>query len=116
MAELPEEALTIAFNLEKRLLQLTYQASNLGFRIWEEFGETDTSIADLDLLQNVTEQARANYTRLTKQLFEMAASRSKSNLMTMDSLFHYCHSMEGNLNELEVTIAQIQNHQQLPSF
>ncbi|MBE9225165.1 hypothetical protein IQ264_06930 [Phormidium sp. LEGE 05292] len=113
MAELPEEALNIAFNLEKRLLQITYQASNLGFRIWEEFGETNATIADLDLLQNVTEQARANYTKLTKQLFEIAASRSKSNLMTIDSLFHYCHSIETNISGLELTIAQVKSNQQL---
>lgn len=113
MAELPEEALNIALKLEKRLLQITYQASNLGFRIWEEFGETNATIADLDLLQNVTEQARANYTKLTKQLFEIAASRSKSNLMTMDSLSHYCHSIETNISDLEVTIAQVKSNQQL---
>ena len=113
MAALTEETLKIAFNLEKRLLQVTYQASNLGFRIWEEFGETDATIADLDLLQNVTEQARANYTKLTKQLFEIAASRSKSNLMTMDSLSHYCHSIETKISDLEVTIGQVKSHQQL---
>ncbi|HEY9295506.1 MAG TPA: hypothetical protein VIQ31_03875 [Phormidium sp.] len=113
MAELTEETLNIAFNLQKRLLQITHQASNLGFMIWEKFGETDATIADLDMLQSVTEQARANYTKLTKQLFELAASRSKSNLMTMNSLSHYCHSIETNISELEVTIAQIQNNQQL---
>lgn len=113
MAELTEETLSIAFNLQKRLLQITNQASSLGFRIWEQFGETDATIADLDLLQNVTEQARANYTRLTKQLFEIAVSRSKSNLMTMNSLSHYCHSVETHISDLEATIAQVKSNQQL---
>lgn len=111
MAELTEEILSIAFDLQGRLLQITHEASSLGFMIWEQFGETDATVADLDLLQGVTEQARANYTRLTKQLFEIAVSRSKSNLMTMNSLSHYCHSIERNLSDLEETIAQVRNHQ-----
>lgn len=113
MAKLTEETLKIAFNLEKRLLQITDQASNLGFMIWEAFGETDATVADLDILQSVTEQARANYTRLTNQLFELAVSRSKSNLMTLDSLSHYCLSIEASISRLEGSIALVKSNHRL---
>ena len=57
MAELSPETITAIFELQQLLLQIIDRASNLEFAILEQFGETETTIIELDEIQNVKERA-----------------------------------------------------------
>ena len=53
MAELSAETITAIFKLQQLLLQIIDRASNLEFAILEQFGEIETTIIELDEIQNV---------------------------------------------------------------
>lgn len=60
---LPEETLSIIFNLEKRLLQRINEATATEAILFTQFGEAET-ILELEQLQNVRERATSSYSRL----------------------------------------------------
>ena len=50
MANLTNETITTVLNLQRRLLQLINQATASGQIILEEYGETEATIPDLEIL------------------------------------------------------------------
>ena len=55
MANLTDETITTVFNLQRRLLQLINEATAADFIIFELHGDTEATISDLEILQNVRE-------------------------------------------------------------
>ena len=109
MAQLPEETTTTVFNLMRRLLQISDRASAAGFFILDNFGETKETIPDLDLLQNVKEQVRANYTRLCKLLFDISESRPVATFFSMNSLEKPMEKIQAIADSLEASLQEIES-------
>lgn len=65
MAQLPDETTTTVLNLQRKLLAIINQATATQFIIFEQYGETETTIIALDDLQNVQERADTYYSRFT---------------------------------------------------
>jgi hypothetical protein len=57
MADLPEKTIVIIFTLQRRLLKIINEATKYAFIIFEQFGETEETIPELDELQNIRERA-----------------------------------------------------------
>lgn len=68
MASLPEETINTVLNLQRRLLQLINKATAAGFIILEQYGETEATIRNLEILQNVRERETSYYSRLYRLL------------------------------------------------
>ncbi len=64
MAKLPPETLTTIFNLQQRLVELIDEAKAAEYNLFEEYGETEETLPELEQLQNVTERLRNPYSRL----------------------------------------------------
>ncbi|MDF0555972.1 hypothetical protein [Kamptonema sp. UHCC 0994] len=64
MAKLPAQILIAIFNLQRQLVQLIDAAKTAEYNLFEEYGETDETVPDLEQLQNGTERLRNPYSRL----------------------------------------------------
>ena len=72
MAKLPDETITIVFNLQRRMLKRIDEATATEAAIFEQFGETEETIPELEQLQNVRERATSSYSRLYTVLLRIA--------------------------------------------
>ena len=86
MAELSAETITAIFKLQQLLLQIIDRASNLEFAILEQFGEIETTIIELDEIQNVKERASSYYTRLYQLLLQIYQSQPVADSATLELL------------------------------
>ncbi|WP_019509543.1 hypothetical protein [Pleurocapsa sp. PCC 7319] len=86
MANLSNETITAVFELQRQLLQIINQATELEFSILEQFGETETTIIELDEIQNVKERASAYYTRLYRLLWQISQVQPIADSATLDLL------------------------------
>lgn len=57
MAQLPEETTTVVLELQRQLLVIIHQATAVSFLILERYGETETTLTDLEQLDNTRERA-----------------------------------------------------------
>ena len=64
MANLSEETIGTVLNLQRRVLQLINEATATEFILLEQYGETEATISDLEILQNVRERGTTYYVRL----------------------------------------------------
>jgi hypothetical protein len=86
MANLPNETITAVFKLQRLLLQIINQATELEFILLEQFDETEATIAELDEIQNVKERASSYYTRLSRLLLQISQSQLAANSATLNLL------------------------------
>ncbi len=75
MAKLPEEITTTVLNLQRRLLELTNEATATDTTIFEQFGETEATISTLEQLQNARQRLTDPYSRLCTLLLRIAESQ-----------------------------------------
>lgn len=64
MAKLPEATITIIFDLQKQLLDRIDEATATEAIVFEQFGETEETMPELEQLQNIRERARSSSSRL----------------------------------------------------
>ncbi len=64
MAKLPDETLTTIFTLQRQLVEGIDEAAAAESMIFEQFGETEVTLAVLEQLQNVKERLMGSYSRL----------------------------------------------------
>lgn len=75
MANLSEETIGTVLNLQRRVLQLINEATATEFILLEQYGETEATISDLEILQNVRERGTTYYVRLYRLLLQIAESQ-----------------------------------------
>ncbi|HEY9702251.1 MAG TPA: hypothetical protein V6C58_07380 [Allocoleopsis sp.] len=73
MAKLPNETIRTVLILQEQLLIIIDEAGALGFIILEKHGETETTLKDLVLLDNVKERANTYYSRFYTLLHRIVA-------------------------------------------
>jgi len=64
MAKLPDQTLTTIFYLQQRLIELIDEAKATEFALFEQFGENETTLPELDQMQSSVERLRMPYSRL----------------------------------------------------
>lgn len=108
MAKLPDETITIIFNLQRRLLQRIDEASATETIIFELFGEAELIITELEQLQNVRERTRSSYSRLYTLLLRIAESQPVATSATLDLLAQSIEQAEATNASSEATVREIQ--------
>ena len=87
MANLPEEALTKVFNLQKQLFKIVNEATITDYNLVEQYGETSETLPELEELQNIRERARDAYTRLFRLLLNIGETQPIINQDTLELLY-----------------------------
>jgi hypothetical protein len=57
MARLSDKTITTVFDLQRKLLEILDESTKTEFSIFEEFGETEETLPELEELQNIKERA-----------------------------------------------------------
>ena len=72
MAKLFSDTLTRIFTLQRRLIELIDEAAATEFQLFEQFGETEATITELEELQNSRERLRDPYNQISTLLLRIA--------------------------------------------
>jgi len=72
MAKLSDETTTNIFKLQRRLLELIDEATSAESVLFEQFGETELTISELNQLQNIRQRLIDPYSRLYTLLLRIA--------------------------------------------
>lgn len=86
MANLPDEAVTTVFNLQRRLWELINQATTAAWVIFEQFGETEETLPELEELRNAAERLRNFYSRLYTLMLQVVESQPSATSATLNLL------------------------------
>lgn len=86
MANLPPETLNSITYLIPRLFQVINLATATEYNLFEQYGETEATISELDELKNVTERARAFYNQLYTLTLQVAESQPVASSATLNLL------------------------------
>ena len=107
MADLPNETLASIFNLQPRLFQIINQAKAAEFNLFQQYGETERSLPDLEQLNNAAERARISYNRLYQLLLLIAESQPVASYATMNLLYQSIEQALATVPAAEATVEEI---------
>lgn len=114
MAKLRDETLTIVFNLQRRLLERIDEATATEVAIFEQFGETEETIPELDQLQNVRERARSSYSRLYMLLLRIAEAQPSATSATLNLLTQSIEQAQATDAATDASVQDIKRNWNLP--
>lgn len=77
MAKLPETTVRIIFDLQRQLLERIDEATATEAVIFEQFGENEETIAELEQLQKVRQRATTSYSPKRGDLAGSASFRGR---------------------------------------
>jgi hypothetical protein len=86
MAKLPDKTLTTIFSLQRQLAEGIEEASTAEWRIFDQYGETEETISELEELQNARERLTAPYSRLHTLLLRILESQPTASTAMLNLL------------------------------
>ena len=110
MANLSEETLNTIFKLQKQLFKILNEASTTDYNLVEQYGETSTTLPELEELSNIRERARDAYTRLFRLLLNIGETQPAINQSTLELLYRAIEQADLTVNALEISIQEIKNN------
>jgi hypothetical protein len=114
MAALPETTITTVLALQRRLLAIIDRATSTEMLIFENYGETETTLIALDDLHNVQERADTYYSRFYTLLRQIASSQPIANPAVLELLHRSIDDAEATSNALEATIQEEKRNFNIP--
>lgn len=109
MAKLPDETMTTVFNLQRRLLERIDEATATALNIFDQFGETEVTVSELEQLDNVRERATSCYSRLHILLLRIAESQPVATSATLNLLAQSIEQAQATDAASEATIQEIRS-------
>lgn len=106
MAELPPSLINNVLDLEQRLLSIINRATNTGFTIVEQYGETEAAIIVLEQLRNVREKATTYYSRFYTLMLRIAESYPVAPNATLELLTRSIDEAQAIIDASEATIQE----------
>jgi len=106
MANLPDTTITTVLDLQRRLLKIINEATAVGFIILEQYGETETTLLDLEQLQNSRERANTYYSRFYTLLLRIAESQPFATGAMLDLLARSIEEAQVTIDALEASVQE----------
>lgn len=128
MAKLPDETTTTIFNLQRQLLEridmaagsevssptLADEATATEALLFEEFGETEETIPELQELQSVRERATSSYSRLYTLLLRVAEAQPVASSATLNLLVQAIEQAQANNAAADASVKDVKRNWNLP--
>jgi uncharacterized protein (DUF927 family) len=92
VAKLPDEVLRIICSLQRQLEESIDETSETEWMLFERYGETESTIAELEELQNAKERLMGSYSRLHNlllRILEAQPSASTAMLKMLSQAIEY---------------------------
>lgn len=109
MTKLPDETITTVFALQRRLLERINEATATALNIFEQFGETELTVSELEQLDNIRERATSAYSRLYTLLLRIAESQPVATSATLNLLARSIEQAQATEAASKATIQEIKS-------
>lgn len=106
MAKLPGETKDTILNLLRQLAEVIDEAGSTELAIFEQFGETETSIPILEELQDARERLRNPYNRLCTLFLNIAESQPDASAAVLNLLYQAIEQAQANADAVTATIQE----------
>jgi hypothetical protein len=110
MADLSERTLRTVFDLQRHLLKMINEATKYAFIIFEQFGETEETMPELNELENVRERSTSYHIRLYRLLLQVAESQPIATSATLDLLAESIAQTQALADAGEASIQEIKRN------
>ena len=114
MAKLSPQTLTKIFNLQRRLVELIDEAKRAEFNLFEEYGETEETIPELEQLQNSSERLRNPYSRLYTLTLAISEVQPIAPSAMLNLLAQTIERAQAAADAVEAGIQEIKRNWHLP--
>jgi ParB-like chromosome segregation protein Spo0J len=114
MAKVSPQTLTIIFNLQRRLVELIDQAKTAEYHLFEDYGETEETIPELEQLQNGAERLRNPYSRLATLTLAIAEAQPIAPTAMINLLAQTVEEASASSDAVEASIMEIKRSWNLP--
>jgi hypothetical protein len=114
MATLPNQTLTTILTLQRRLLELINEAKAAEFHLFEEFGETEETIPELEQLQNSAERLRNPYSRLYSLTLGIAEAQPTASTAMLNLLVQTIGEAQAATDAVDASIQEVKRSWNLP--
>ena len=114
MAKLSDEIVARILNLQRQLLELIDEATATELTLLEQFGETEETIRELELLQNARERADTYYSRFYVTLRRIYESQPLASRDIVELLTRFINEAEATVEAVGATIQEIRRDFNLP--
>jgi len=110
MANLPTETLTTIANLLSRLFEVINLATATEYNLFEQYGEREETVLELEELGNAAERARLYYNRLYGLTLQVAESQPVANSAIINLLQQSIEEAEATTYSVEATVQEIKKN------
>jgi hypothetical protein len=107
MAKLSEESLTMTFGLLRQLADAIELASATEWTFFDRYGETVSTIGELEELQNARERLNQSYTRLNTLLLKILEAQPTATNAMLDLLAKAIDNGQANLEAANASIQEV---------
>jgi len=114
VAKLPDETITTVFTLQRRLIERIDNATATEATIFEQFGETEETVPELEQLQNVRERTTSSYSRLYTLLLRVSESQPTATSATLNLLAQAIEQAHSTDAASEASVQDIKRNWNLP--
>ena len=114
MANLPDETVTTVFNLQRRLWELINQTTTAAWVIFEQFGETEETIPELEELRNAAERLTDSYSRLYTLMLRVAESQPSATSAMLNLLDQSIERSQATADASQASVREIKRTWNLP--
>lgn len=114
MANLSHDTLIIVANILPRLFEVINLATETEFNLYQNYGETENTIAELEELKNAAERARLFYNRLYGLVLQVAESQPVASSTTLNLLYQSIDQAVNTANAVERSTLEIKKSWNLP--
>ncbi len=110
MAKLPDEILTTIFSLQRQLAEGIEEASAIQWKLFEQYGETEETIGELEELDNARERLTTLYSRLNKLLLRILESQPTASAAMLNLLSQTLGQGEATTSAANASVREIKRN------
>jgi hypothetical protein len=114
VAKLPDKTLTAIFSLQRQLAESIEEASAVEWVLFEEYGETEATLPELEQLQNARERLTAPYSRLSTILLRILESQPLASDAMLNLLTQTIEQAQAAASAATASVREIKRNWNLP--
>lgn len=107
--KIPDPLKQQIFDLQAQLLDLIDNATTTERILFENYGETEQTLGDLDSLTGIREQAEDIYQRLNVRALRVVQAPQREATATMNLLIEVCEFGQERMGPLTRSVEEIRN-------
>ena len=108
MAKLPTNILENIFEIQRGLIECINSTTETGFRLFQQYGETATTLLELGELDSIREKLVSAYSRLYVLLLRVSESQPIASIDVLDLLYSSIEMAESILAASNASLKEIQ--------